>query len=83
VLIININDLNNLVSRYYGNIGTSQDINNIFIDPANDNYHLTAGSDAIEARFNTQGSYWGIIIEDYDGEDRPKGAAYDIGFDEY
>ena len=44
---------------------------------------MIAGSDAIDAGIDTSGTYWGEVIDDIDGESRPKGGAYDIGYDEY
>ncbi len=82
-LVTEVNTLNNLDPYYFNNIVTSQTINDLFVDPANDDYHLMAGSDAIDVGFTTNGSFWGAVVDDLDGEDRPKGAAYDIGYDEY
>ena len=48
-----------------------------FVDAVHDNYHLGAGSAAID-----QGTDLGIPI-DFDGNPRPFGAGFDIGFDEY
>jgi len=48
-----------------------------FVNVAHDNYHLSAGSAAID-----QGIDLGIPI-DFDGDPRPTGAGFDIGFDEY
>jgi predicted outer membrane repeat protein len=53
----------------------------LFVDPlfvaaANDNYHLSPISPAIDA-----GGKSGVTT-DFDGETRPRGAAFDIGFDE-
>lgn len=47
-----------------------------FIDPAQANYHLGAGSAAIDVGSNT-----GLLV-DYDGESRPLDGGFDIGFDE-
>ncbi|HEX6385974.1 MAG TPA: choice-of-anchor Q domain-containing protein [Anaerolineae bacterium] len=47
-----------------------------FIAPVQDNYHLGAGSAAIDTGTNVG------ILTDYDGEIRPLGAGFDIGFDE-
>ncbi len=47
-----------------------------YFDPANEDYHITAGSAALDAGINV-----GVSI-DIDGESRPKGAGYDIGADE-
>jgi parallel beta-helix repeat protein len=40
-------------------------------------YHITAGSPAIDQGATT------AVADDFDGESRPAGAAYDIGADEY
>jgi len=47
-----------------------------FIAPAQDNYHLGAGSAAIDSGVDAG------ILTDYDGEERPLGTGFDIGFDE-
>ncbi|MFO7680099.1 MAG: PKD domain-containing protein [Chloroflexota bacterium] len=47
-----------------------------FIAPAQDNYHLGAGSAAIDTGVDAG------ILTDSDGEIRPLGAGFDIGFDE-
>lgn len=47
-----------------------------FIDPGGDNYHLGAGSAAIDA-----GTDAGVTT-DFDGELRPQGTGFDIGYDE-
>ncbi|MCB9743389.1 MAG: lamin tail domain-containing protein [Alphaproteobacteria bacterium] len=49
-----------------------------FVDAANGNYRLTAGSACIDAG----GATW-AAAEDIQGESRPQGAGYDIGADEY
>ena len=48
----------------------------VFVDPANDDYHLALGSAAIDA-----GPDVGVAA-DFDGEARPEGAGFDLGFDE-
>jgi predicted outer membrane repeat protein len=47
-----------------------------FVNPANDDYHLSIGSAALDA-----GPDVGTIV-DTDGESRPQGAGFDLGFDE-
>ena len=49
----------------------------MFVDPANDDFHLLFNSPAIDAGTNTG------VATDYDGTARPQGAAYDIGAYEY
>ena len=46
----------------------------LFVDPANNNYHLKAGSPAINA-----GTTLADVTDDLEGTARPQGAAYDIG----
>ncbi|MCX6033321.1 MAG: hypothetical protein NT169_29070 [Chloroflexi bacterium] len=48
----------------------------LFVDPANGDYHLGADSAAVDA-----GVAAGITT-DYDGDSRPQGPGYDIGYDE-
>jgi predicted outer membrane repeat protein len=47
-----------------------------FMNAAGDDYHLRAGSAAMDAGTNV-----GVFI-DFDGEARPQGSGFDIGFDE-
>jgi hypothetical protein len=47
-----------------------------FVDPAHDNYHLGRHGAAID-----QGVDLGVAV-DYDGDVRPYGLGFDIGFDE-
>ena len=47
-----------------------------FVDPVNDNYHLGLGSAAIDA-----GPSVGVTF-DFDGDPRPNGTAFDLGYDE-
>ncbi|HZY41243.1 MAG TPA: choice-of-anchor Q domain-containing protein, partial [Anaerolineae bacterium] len=47
-----------------------------WVAPASDNYHLGNGSAALDAGSNVG------VFEDYDGDVRPFGAGFDIGFDE-
>ncbi len=48
-----------------------------FVNPARDNYHLTQGSAAVDAGTNVN------VYVDFDGDPRPIGARFDIGFDEF
>jgi predicted outer membrane repeat protein len=48
-----------------------------FVNPANDDYHLVTGSAAINAGAITN------VTTDIDGEARPPGSAFDIGYDEF
>lgn len=48
-----------------------------FADPAAGDYHLTAGSAAIDAGVNAG------LVTDIDGDPRPLDTGYDIGADEY
>jgi hypothetical protein len=56
--------------------GSSSTNNPLFISAAAGNYHLTSSSPAIDAATDLG------ITEDYDGETRPNGSGFDIGFDE-
>ena len=47
-----------------------------FAAPANDNYHLGAESAAVDAGLGVG------VTTDFDGEARPQGLGYDIGYDE-
>ncbi len=49
----------------------------LFLDPAGGNYHLRAGSPAVDAGITVP---W--LTTDIDGDPRPLGARYDIGADE-
>ena len=49
----------------------------LFLDPAGGNYHLRAGSPAVDAGIAVPWLTW-----DIDGDRRPIGAGYDIGADE-
>jgi hypothetical protein len=52
--------------------------NPLFVDPLAANFHLQAGSPAIDA-----GTMIALVAMDFDGIPRPQGAAYDIGAYEY
>jgi uncharacterized repeat protein (TIGR01451 family) len=54
------------------------DLDPRFVDPASGDYHLAAGSPAIDA-----GTPNGAPALDIDGDARPQGDGYDIGADEY
>jgi predicted outer membrane repeat protein len=48
-----------------------------FVDPVHNNFHILAGSAAINTAINA-----GVSI-DFDGQARPFGPGFDIGYDEY
>ncbi len=48
-----------------------------FVNPAADDYHLASGSSAIDAGVDA-----GVAV-DFEGDPRPIGAGFDIGYDEY
>jgi len=50
--------------------------NPLFVNPAGGDYHLTGSSPAIDHGTNAG------VHSDYDGDPRPLGSGYDIGFDE-
>ena len=52
------------------------DLTAIFIDPANNDFHLKSGSQAIDAGTNLVNTIVGIDVE---GNIRPSGTTYDIG----
>jgi hypothetical protein len=82
IAITTIDDLNAL-AECSDNITTSQTPYELFVGGSPFDYHLKSGSNAIDAGYNTSSTYWGGVTVDIDGETRPKGSAYDIGFDEY
>ena len=57
--------------------GHSFTANPAFINPAQADYHLRAGSPAIDAGLNA-----GLAV-DVDGDPRPQDAGFDIGYDEF
>jgi len=54
--------------------------NPLFVNPAAKDFHLQSGSAAIDAG---TGSVSGTVTQDYSGNSRPQGSAYDIGAYEY
>ena len=50
--------------------------NPLFVSPAADDYHLSLGSPAIDRGSDV------LVNIDFDGDPRPIGAGFDIGFDE-
>ena len=54
-------------------------VNPLLVSPQNGNYHLQAGSPAIDAGYNLGK----LVPNDYAGTLRPKGKGYDIGAYEY
>ncbi|MBU0492079.1 MAG: right-handed parallel beta-helix repeat-containing protein, partial [Chloroflexi bacterium] len=63
--------------EFYG-VGDLVDVSPTFVNPLLSNYHLLAGSPAID-----HGSAVVAPGADFDGQARPYGAGYDIGADEY
>ncbi|MBU1746446.1 MAG: right-handed parallel beta-helix repeat-containing protein [Chloroflexi bacterium] len=63
--------------EFYG-VGDLLDVSPSFVNPLLGNYHLLAGSPAID-----HGSAMGAPGTDFDRQARPYGAGYDIGADEY
>jgi predicted outer membrane repeat protein len=68
----------NLVNTTGGSVTNNHPIsgNPSFFNPGQDDYHLGAGSAAVNAGPNI-----GVLI-DFDGEVRPQGSAFDLGYDE-
>ncbi len=80
-------DVNALVNAQDNRQSTSTLVN-FFVDPdpAVNNFRLsgpTYAADAIDFGLNTSPSGTASVTTDIDGEVRPKGSAYDIGYDEY
>ena len=50
--------------------------NPLFVNPASNDYHLRLGSAAVDAGINAG------VTTDVDGDPRPQGAGFDIGYDE-
>jgi parallel beta-helix repeat protein len=72
---------NNLFFGSGGTYGTNQVTGDpLFVNPTGADFHLQNGSPAIDAGVDTSG--YGVI-NDYDGNSRPRGAGYDIGAYEY
>jgi hypothetical protein len=63
--------------EFYG-VGDLVDVSPSFVNPLMGNYHLQAGSPAID-----HGSAVAAPGTDFDGQARPYGTGYDIGADEY
>ncbi|MFN8457947.1 MAG: choice-of-anchor Q domain-containing protein [Anaerolineae bacterium] len=57
--------------------GNSFSGNPMFANPTGNDYHLGPGSAAINAGVNLG------VLTDFEGEPRPSGGGFDIGFDEY
>jgi hypothetical protein len=90
---------NAAVNAYYSDIGdvsidtsrgepTYDHVNVIsedpaFVDPANDDYHLTSGSPCIDAGTMAVPDPPGLPPTDFEGDPRVLGAAPDIGADEH
>lgn len=51
----------------------NREVDPLFVDPANGNYHLQAGSPAIDKGLNAE------VTDDVEGMIRPQGEGYDIG----
>lgn len=68
------------INDYDGTMTASNNLttNPSFVDVVNDDFHLAAGSDAIDT-----GTAVGAVTDDLDGIARPQGAAYDIGCYEF
>lgn len=67
---------NNTIGSVVGNTGNVEG-DPAFVDPAGRDYHIRAGSAAIDVGTNAG------VNTDIDGDPRPSGAGFDIGADEY
>jgi hypothetical protein len=77
----NYNLLNNAINLSGGATGGPNDILDLdpmFVNASNDNFHLASGSPAID-----KGTSIGAPGVDFEGGSRPFGAGVDIGADEY
>jgi predicted outer membrane repeat protein len=70
----NTTDKNGTISGGTHDIAGS---NPSFVNPALDNYHINVGSPAIDTGTNAG------VTTDIDGQSRPSGLGFDIGYDEY
>jgi predicted outer membrane repeat protein len=68
----------NPVDLHGGGSGSGNSLNGdpLFADPAGDDYHISEGSAAIDAGTDAG------VNSDFDGDPRPMGEGFDIGFDE-
>ena len=68
----------NSLSKFGSMTGGTHDVSSdpLFVNPGADNYHIRPGSAAINTGTNV-----GIFI-DIDGQIRPQGGGFDIGYDE-
>lgn len=74
-------EVDNTIDYKAANNVFEADINNVkFVDPANNDFHILAGSPAIDKGQDVSG--YGVN-RDFDGEARPYGAAFDAGADEF
>ena len=59
--------------------------NPLFVDPDNGDFHLQSGSPCRDVGIDPVPDYIesGFVDFDFDGDERPQGAGWDIGADEY